>query len=415
MTKLLKGVLFLVILLTAFGLNSVALAQNSSELQLPEINFFYSDTCTHCHDEMIFFEKLKVNYPSLQINEYNIADSETADILKDFVQKTVSEQYLGLVPITFINDSVIVGFNTEDTTGKNIERHLIEDSTDIETITELETCEDSTEVCDIDIDALTGGITDNGHYTTLSQVSNLGKFGIDAKTLSLPLLSIVLGFFDGFNVCSLGALLLILSLVLVFKSRKKILLFGGLFLVITGITYAILIFLWFALFELLAPFALFLEIAIGTIGIIGGIWFFRQWLRWRKYGPTCESTDSPWIQKMTQKVQHAFSGNKSIWAVSIAVILFSFVVTIMEFPCSAVIPVTFAAILASAGTGVFMKGVYLTIFMIFYLLDELIIFLIGLFTLKIWFGGQKITKNLALVQAIVFIILGVFYLRRLFI
>lgn len=415
MTKLIKSVLFVALLFSLFSTSAIALAQNSIDLFLPEIHFFYSDTCPHCHDEMVFFEKLKANYPSLKINEYNMASRGTPDALKNFAEKAnLDKQYLGLVPMTFINDSVIVGFNTEATTGKNIERLLTKDVTGAETITELEVCEDSDEVCDIDIDSLTGGVIDDSNYTTLNQVSNLGKFGINASTLSLPVLSIVLGFFDGFNVCSLGALLLILSLVLVLKSRKKILLFGGLFLIVTGLTYSMLVFLWFALFQLLAPYITFLEIFIGLMGVIGGIWFFRQWLQYRKYGPTCESNNSQWIQKMTKKVQGAFSGNKSVWVVSIAIILFSFVVTIIEFPCSAVIPVAFAAILTSAGTGVMMKGLYLAIFMFFYLLDELIVFLIGLFTLKIWFGGQKMTKNLALVQAIVFIVLGIFYLRRLF-
>jgi len=123
--------------------------------------------------------------------------------------------------------------------------------------------------------------------------------------------------------------------------------------------------------------------------------------------------ESSWIQKITRIVQKAFSGDKSIWTISLVVILFSFVVTIIEFPCSAVIPVTFAAVLTSVGVSALTKTFYLTIFMFFYLLDEIIIFLIGVFTLRLWIGGQKITSKLSLIQAIVFLALGLFYIGRL--
>jgi len=56
--------------------------------------------------------------------------------------------------------------------------------------------------------------------------------------LSFPVMAVALGALDGFNVCSLGALLLVLSLVLAFKSKKRIVLFGGTFIGVSTLALA---------------------------------------------------------------------------------------------------------------------------------------------------------------------------------
>lgn len=416
--KLFKGLsksfisvfLLLTLFLSAFsGVNYA----NAQQTELPEIDFLYSETCPHCQDEKEFFENVLLpKYPGLIINRYDIADHETESILREFTKKHGAEKYTGLVPLTFIGNSFIVGYNTDETTGADIEKALLNPLN--KNFTEGEVCEDEgTEICAIDLsDSNSNGI-DSGSYTIINQVSNLSAFGLDAKDFSLPILSIVLGFFDGFNVCSLGALILILSLVLTLKSRRRVFLYGALFLIITGITYAGLIFIWVSVFQLLSPFVVALQTIIGLIGLLGGIYFLRQYLRFRKYGPMCEMNESKWIQNVTKKVQTVFARENSSWIIAGAVVLFAFVVTVIEFPCSAVIPAAFAAILAEAGVGFAGQLGYLGLFILFYLLDELIVFLIGVWTLRIWTGGSNMTKNLSLVQAIVFIILGVFYIGRL--
>ncbi|MFW5887841.1 MAG: hypothetical protein ACOCUH_03480 [Bacteriovoracia bacterium] len=420
MQKTIKSLLFSLLIILSFFINtSVTSAQETGKeiSDLPEINFFYSDTCPHCADQIEFHEELLEKYPNLIINSYRTRDRETGPILRDFAERYDAQQYTSIVPLTFIGESYIVGFKSAETTGKDIELALVKNSPGL--LAEAEFCDDEESVlCESDLDeflSATGSNSaiDSGSYTRLKQSSNLSAFGIEPEKLPLPILAIVLGFFDGFNVCSLGALMLILSLVLTFKSRKKVLLFGGLFILITGITYTALIFLWFSLFHLLTPYVIALELIIGGIGLIGGALFLRQYFRYKKYGPTCEMSDSKLINNAVRKLQDVFKNQRNIWVTGLAVIAFSFIVTVIEFPCSAVIPVAFAAILTDFGVGIAGKAFYLLLFMIFYLLDEIIIFLISLFTLKLWMGGNKMTTKLVLIQALVFILIGLFYVGRL--
>ncbi len=425
MKKIFGIILFLIAILIAFSFSNFNQKNEDTEITInketSEINFFYSQTCPHCADQKEFHKVLLQKYPDLIINSYDIADSKTAPILKKFAKEYNAEKYIGLVPLTFIGESFILGFNTIETTGVDIELALVKSSPGL--LSQAEFCDEvqtelcSTELLEEKIAQFENGIEnrkiDSSNYTILNQSSKLSLFGLQAEELSLPVLSILLGFFDGFNVCSLGALMLILSLVLVFKDRKKVFLFGGIFLAITGITYAALIFIWFSLFQFLTPFVSLLEIIIGLIGLIGGFIFLKQYFRFKKYGPTCEMSDSKFINDAVKKLQNAFQNQKNIWILILSVIAFAFVVTLIEFPCSAVIPVAFAAILTDVGVGLGAKIFYLILFMIFYLLDELIIFLIGVFTLRIWMGGQKMTVRLTLIQALVFLAIGGFYIGRL--
>ena len=207
---------------------------------------------------------------------------------------------------------------------------------------------------------------------------------------------------------------MILSLFFSFKSRKRIFVYGGAFLVITGVTYALLITFWAKIFSLISPFIHAFEIVIGLIGIIGGIYFLNEFIKFRKYGPHCETISNPFLKKMVVKLQNIFSQEKSVVVTLGAVVVFSFLVTVIEFPCSAVIPVAFSAILAEAGISSGAYWFYLGIFMLFYLLDELVVFLIATWSMKIWVSSSKMTTWLLLVQGIIFIALGVFYIGKLF-
>jgi thiol-disulfide isomerase/thioredoxin len=399
---------FFVVIAVWFGVKIIFNSPEKAIVTDADIHFFYSQTCPHCHEEQKFLDDLQTRYPDLLIARHDVSKRETNTLLREFGEKYDVKNYLSVVPLTFVYDSFILGFNTPETTGAAIEKIVKEKF--IAPTQENAICEDTNESCTVPI---TENIVDDKNYTTIDQLSNLSLFGFNAKDLSLPVLAIVLGFFDGFNVCSLGALLLILSLVFVFKSRKKTFIFGGVFIAVTGLTYAALIFLWFGLFSFFSSFVSLFQALIGAMGVIGGIYFIRQYIRFLKYGPTCEMTESEWIKKATKKLQSAFIENKNIWIIVLAVILFSFAVTVIEFPCSAVIPVAFAAILTEAGVGFLAKAGYLSIFMILYLLDEIIVFLIGVSAMKIWVGGQKMTKHLPLVQGVMFIGLGIFYIVRL--
>lgn len=338
-----------------------------------EINFFYSKTCPHCARENLYLDKLEKEHPEIEIKRYEISERKNIELLKRFYKNySVLSSERGLVPATFIDDAYFIGFSKEI-------KEKIENRLSRKTISEK----------------------DGFKLPSLSE--------IDIKKYSLSGLAVVLGFLDGFNVCSLGVLVLILGLVLFFKSRKKILIFGGLFILTTAFVYGALIILWYRLFSLLVPYTAFMKLLIAFLAILGGIYFLKQFIKFRKYGPNCDAS-SGIVSKFSLKFQQFFQKTGNIFLLITVVFLFTAIVTIVEFPCSAAVPLVFAGILAQSHLSVFSYFLYLFLFLIFYLLDEIIIFLVAFLTMKIWLTSNKVIVWAVLFEAIILFILGFWYL-----
>lgn len=350
-----------------------------------EINFFYSETCPHCIAEEKFLDKIEPNYPDVKINRYLVTDASHRQLLIDSLKKHNAEKDLGLVPITFVGNEMILGFDNESNIGKKIEDSIQK---------QLQNANNGSE---------------NGSTVNLPII---GK--IDLSKYSLLAQAIILGFFDGFNVCSLGALVLILGLVLILKSRKKIILFGGLYIFITALVYGALIFLWYQLFYYLSPVLKIMNVFVGILGVGGGIYFLIQFIKSRKADSTCDSQGNKIVAKHSEKIQKAFQESGGIWGLIIGVLIFATVITIVEFPCSAVIPVLFAGIMAHAKLSLFVYIFYLIVYLFFYMLDEIVVFLVAVFTMNIKIASGKTMKWLNLIEAAVLFVLGIYYLSGIF-
>ncbi len=379
-----KVFLFFLTIILAFNFlpNQKISAENK-----PAINFFYSATCPHCSREKSFLKNFEKE-EDIKVNYYLI--SENIELIKNFYSEfDVPQNKMGLVPITFIKNQYFLGYSEE--IKENIKKTALGE-----------------DYAPASGDKAEGATPFN--FNEKLKVPFLGE--ISPKKYSLPALSVILGFFDGFNVCSMGALIVILGVVLAFKDRKKILILGGCFILATAIVYGFLIVLWYQAFSFLAPRIRSMEYIIGALGILGGIFFIREFIKFKKYGPACEmSVGKSVVSKLTNKIKVSLlKKNKSVVAVSGIVFFFSAVIAIVEFPCSAAIPVFFAGILAEANLPVFLYLLYITIFVFLYLLDELIIFLIAFFTMKIKLTSPKITTWITLTEGILLLGLGLYYI-----
>jgi len=209
----------------------------------------------------------------------------------------------------------------------------------------------------------------------------------------------------------LSALVLILGLVLVLRSRKRIFLFGGMFVLTAAVVYGLLIVLWHRFFSLLAPYIRLLEILLALVSVSGSAFFFRQFLLFKKYGPHCSATaGNSFTSRSFKKIQKVFERHDGIWILLGGVFLFSLVVTVVEFPCSAAIPVIFAGILAKANLSFAAFFFYLAVFVLFYMLDEFVVFLIAVFKMNIWFSSHKFTIWATLVEAFILAFIGLYYI-----
>lgn len=369
-------------LLLAFG--SVWAQTSSSEAKV-EVNFFYSETCPHCAAEEKFLDKIEQQYPEVEINRYHF--TENIELARGMFEKYgIGKEKFGAVPATFVNDRFILGYGSERTTGAKIEKAVKEE--------------------------LEGNRSDTS--TSSDKTVHLPLIGeLNTSNYSLPALTVIMGAMDGFNICSLGALVLILGIVLSLRSRFKILLYGGIFLLTTAVIYGFLIVLWYKLFDLLSRWTLTMKFLIGLLGLGGGIYFLREFLKFREYGPTCETVGEGVTSKFSKRIKKAVSEDSTtVLSIVGLILLFAAVIAVVEFPCSAAVPLIYAGILAEADLPALSYLVYVAFFILFYLLDEIIVFGIAVWKMTTWMESPKFVTWMTLVEAVVLLGLGSFYFLK---
>ena len=227
---------------------------------------------------------------------------------------------------------------------------------------------------------------------------------VDISKMSLPLLTVVLGTLDGFNPCAMWVLIILISLLLSLKSRKKIALVGGTFIFAEGFLYFLFMTAWLNIF-LAMRYVTLTRILIGILGMIFGIWRIREFLTWRP--GVCKVVDhSKSQEKIIDKMKNILKPS-AVPATILGVISLAFGVNLIEFFCSAGFPVMYTRILTLQNISGIQYYLYLFFYNIFYMLDDLIVFGFAFFTLNRFGFSDKYNKYSTLVAGILIFILGI--------
>jgi glutaredoxin len=371
--KMPKLILLGIVIFSFFSMPIFMDAKNTEEKLT--IYLFDDRLCPVCRDTKNFIEDILGDYPEVELKIYPISDTQK---LSEIAKEHGIKDYGIMAPSIFIGDNF---FQFRDFTSRN-ERMII--------------------------NAIEGEIVEEDCCIIKIPFLNIE---IDISKWSLPVITFILGSIDGFNVCSVGALILVLSIVMVLDSKKKIFFYGGLFIFTAVVIYGTLVFVWGRLFELLVGQLEILRIIVGLAALGGGIYFFKEFWRFFKYGPTCKSSNSKLARTATEKLKKSFEEpGKKAYLLAGSIIFFSAVITIVELPCSVGIPVAFAGILVESGISLGAYIFYILFYLFFYMLIELIVFTGAVLTKKIWFANSKVITWITFIGAMVLFYLSFYYL-----
>lgn len=371
--------LLLIVLLVGFIPEFVSANQES---ETATIHFFEQRGCPDCARQKEFLDSdIKEKYPEIEIIYYSIMSSENQDKFHEMMKEQGVQDYHLVVPTTFIGENYFQNFYDKDKEliiraieGENVQREIME-------------------------------VRGEGFVN----IPFLGEININ--TWSIPALALVIGSVDGLNVCSIGSLILILTLVLTaFNSRKKIIFYGGLFILTTVLMYGGLIFAWTALFHALANYIGGINFFVGIAALFGGAYFFKKFIDFYRYGPACDYSSNSLIVKATKKLQNSFATKKGELLLISGVVFFALIVTLIELPCSIGLPIVYAGVLADQGFSLMTYIFYVGLYLFFYMFIELVIFGIAVATKEIWFAESKWITWVYLFGALVLFILSYNYL-----
>lgn len=354
--------------------------------------FFYSTTCPHCHAESIFLSKLESKYPSLEIKKYAVDISdENFDLMIRFARAyKVSETDLSAVPQTYIADGVIVGYIDDDTTGKIIEQNI-------------------THCINFGcINPYVNVLRAEGNETTNASVIetytiNYPIIGeIDMRTVSLPILSILLGLLDGFNPCAMWVLIYLITMLTGTKDRRKMLLVVGTFIFASGLWYALILSGWLKLWQIIGLTDL-TRVLVGIVAVGAGLVNLKDYITLPK--AVCKVTDAASQSKIMRRIDE-ITKPSAVPATLLGIVILAFTVNTVEFACSAGFPATFTRILALRDVSFLEHVFYIFIYDFFYMLDDMIVFSVAVITLSSTDFSSKYGKLSQLIGGVVLLTLG---------
>ena len=329
---------------------------------------FVSEYCPHCKD---FEEFAAAN--NIPVEYHDINERQNAELFAELQKRTENLQQA--VPTIYIDGKVIQGYKDDQTTGNTIalfyatcaedDRCLPMDAfLESDALVPVRTVDGiCIEDCIVDLD------------TYVFKLPILGE--IDLMLLSMPALSVLLGFLDGFNPCAMWVLVTLLTLLINTHDMRKIWVIGGTFLFISGAIYYLFIAAWLNVF-LLIGYNLWVQKIIGLVAIGGGGFYLFEALY--KDPTVCNVTNPTGRRKVIQRMQHII--HVSVWPLMIlGVAILAISVNMIELVCTAGLPAVFTQILAFNNVSDLARYSYLGLYILMYMIDDVVIFAIAVFTL----------------------------------
>jgi len=224
---------------------------------------FWSVHCPHCAEARRFLSTIEEE-PWLRIEQREITQNPANRHLFEELMVATGDR-ASAVPAFYHCGQGTTGFDAPETTGRTL-------------LLSLRACYERTYgqpppgLASVGLDASVAA----GSAITLPLAGR-----IDAQALSLPMLTLVMASIDAFNPCAFFVLLFLLSLLTHTRSRGRMLLVGGVFVLVSGLVYFLFMSAWLNLFTLLdhltwlTTAAGALALALGAINVKDFIWLRR--------------------------------------------------------------------------------------------------------------------------------------------
>jgi hypothetical protein len=137
----------------------------------------------------------------------------------------------------------------------------------------------------------------------------------------------------------------------------------------------------------------------------------KKYLKTRKEEAGCTVVDSKKRKKLSTRMKNIMNNNSFILAL-LGIIVLAASVNLIELACSLGFPVIFSEILALNDITGVTKIVYLVLYILFYMIDDILVFTISMVTLNATGITNKYNKLCTLVSAIIMIIMGLLLLFK---
>lgn len=365
----------------------------SADEKTLRVYLFHQESCPHCKKEIQYLEELKNEYSNLDVVTYEVSQNV---MNYNFMNRVIDKTGIvtnGQVPFTIIGTDYYIGF--EDHAKKSIKDSIdkfLNDKNSIDVIAKVKNGED------------VSNIKYNVDPKSTKVIPIFGE--IDAKKVSLPLVAIVIGAVDGFNPCAMWVLLFLIGMLFHMKDKKKMWILGITFLLTSAVMYLLIMAAWLKV-ALSFMTVVWLRIFIAIVALVAGLVNLNSYIKEKKRKDDgCEIVDEKKRKKMFTKIKKITSEKKFVLAI-FGIIALAISVNLVELACSAGLPLIFTQILALNDLSTFEYVIYMLIYILFFLIDDIVVFVIAMLTLNIKGISSKYGKYSHLIGGIIMILIGI--------
>ena len=324
-----------------------------------QVYYFWTTTCPHCQEARPFVEAIPATRPwvalhSMELNGHPEHARQYQTMAAQLGQEAVS------VPALLFCGEMVVGWDGAETTGAQIAWRLD----------------------DCHARLLAGGVVASLKGGKLS-VPILGE--VDPQHFSLPLLTVAIDGLDAFNPCAFFVLLFLLSLLAHQKSRKRMLVIGGIFVLFSGLMYFAFMAAWLNLFQVLGNLT-WVTLAAGALAVFVGVVNVKDFFAFER-GLTLSIPESrkPDIYRRAR----AILGADNLPAMVAATVFLAIAANFYELLCTAGFPMVYTRLLTLSELPPAGYYLYLALYNLIYVVPLVLIVLVFVRSM----GARKLTER----------------------
>ena len=344
-------------------------ARLESEAKVLEV--FVRDGCPHCADAKAFLPKFASERPWLTITYRPVdTDADARDALIHYSR--TSGTWPPGVPTFVFYGQVLVGFESPERSGGKL-----------------------------------AALVDSG--LVKNESIDTGLFGkISVSSMGLPLFTLAIGLLDGFNPCAMWVLLFLLSMLVHLKSRLRMALIAGTFVLVSGVVYYTFIAAWLNVF-LLVGMSKVINYAIASIAILIGVINIKYYFGINNgFSLSIPASAKP---SLYTRMRATVISDSLLTSLATAATL-AIIVNFVELLCTAGFPAVYTSILAQQHLTSSEHYAYLGLYILGYMADDTLMAGTAVMALS----SQKLTeragRRLKFLSGVVMLLLGAIMLLK---
>lgn len=346
---LLIGLLFFSAPLTAAETPWLTTADGETQVHL---YFFWSPACPHCQEARPAIEQMARENPWLVLHSADIVNQREQLQRYREMAAALGEEARS-VPGFFLCNRMFVGWDSVEGMGQTLLQSAVR-------------CRDD-------------GVA------TSSQAEPALPGGMRAEDYSLPLFTLIIAGLDAFNPCAFFVLLFLLSLLVNARSRQRMLLVGGTFVLVSGALYFVFMAAWLNLFLMVGTQG-WINLVAGMLATTIGLLAIKDFL-FALRGPSLSIPASS-KPRLYSRVRDLISV-ESLPMLLLGTVTLAVAANSYELLCTAGFPMVYTRVLTMRQLGDTEYYLYLLLYNVIYVIPLLLIVVIFVITL----GGRKLSLD----------------------